>query len=224
MNFVNHNQTLANVRLTWGDPVRGNHMPRLLEAPLRELEADKTAKLAFEMVATRDIKDGDEIFLDYGDAWETAWNEHVKNWKPVRGAEDYVPAFELEQSEERLRTEFEQMTNPYPPNVEIQVLDQFFHKGWERQYKKELKRTDERRSVDILRYEETDEGEFLYTVVEHWEDELYEGLPREAFRFVDLPHTTDIFLPNSFRHDIGIPDDMFPEAWKNKDSDASSSS
>lgn len=215
VNFVNHNQTQSNVRLTWGDPVRGNHMPHLLEAPLDELEADKTAKLAFEMLATRDIEKGEEIFLDYGDEWESAWNEYVKNWKPPEGSETYVSAFALNQSTERLRTEFEQLSNPYPANVELECLDQFFHSGWEQEYKRNLKLTDERRSVDILRYEETDDGEFFYTVVDHWDDELYEGLPREAFRFVDSPHTTDMFLENAFRHDIGIPESLFPEAWKN---------
>lgn len=193
-------------------------MPRLLEAPLRELEADKTAKLAFEMVATRDIKEGEEIFLDYGDAWEAAWKEHVQSWKPVEGAANYVPAYELQHSPERLRTEFEQRANPYPPNVEIQALEMFFQEGWEKKYKTQLKLEDDRREVDILRYEETDDGEFLYTVLDRYEDEVHERLPREAFRFVDRPHSTDMFLPNSFRHDIGIPDEIFPEAWKNKES------
>jgi hypothetical protein len=45
--------------------------------------------LAFEVVATRDIQPGEEIFMDYGSAWEDAWNQHVANWntngdKPVQ--------------------------------------------------------------------------------------------------------------------------------------------
>jgi hypothetical protein len=40
-------------------------------------------------------------------------------------------------------------------------------------------------------------------------------LPREAIRFVDRPYTSDIHLPNAFRHPIGIPDELFPDAWKN---------
>jgi len=42
---VNHNQTLANVKLQWSDPARGNHMPKLLEAPIEHLESDWTAKV-----------------------------------------------------------------------------------------------------------------------------------------------------------------------------------
>mmetsp|Transcript_24829 Transcript_24829/g.54522 ORF Transcript_24829/g.54522 Transcript_24829/m.54522 type:complete len:194 (+) Transcript_24829:2273-2854(+) len=44
------------------------------------------------------------------------------------------------------------------------------------------------------------------------------GIPRRAFLFEDLSYTQDLFLPNAFRHPIGIPDDIFPEAWKNVDS------
>jgi hypothetical protein len=36
--------------------------------------------LAFEVVATRDIQPGEEIFMDYGSAWENAWNQHVAKW------------------------------------------------------------------------------------------------------------------------------------------------
>ena len=191
-------------------------MPRLLEAPLPELEADKTAKLAFEMVATRPIQKGEEVFLDYGEAWEEQWARHVKEWEPAPDAESYIPAFELRETETRLKTVFEQIEDPYPPNVELECLEQFFHPSWHAEYESgELKLSDGRRSVDILRYEEYD-GEFYYTVVDYDDDEIHEDLPREAFRFVDLPHTTDMFLENAFRHDIRIPNEMFPGAWKNK--------
>jgi SET domain len=83
VNYINHNQTLANVQLKWADHWRGNHMPHLLQHPLQNLESDATAKLAFDIIATRDIKKGDEVFLDYGDAWEAAWNEHVRTWEPL---------------------------------------------------------------------------------------------------------------------------------------------
>jgi hypothetical protein len=78
VNLINHNQTQANVALQWADPWRGNHMPDLLEHPLEELESDETAKLAMELVAIRDILPGSEIFLDYGNAWEAAWQHHVQ--------------------------------------------------------------------------------------------------------------------------------------------------
>jgi hypothetical protein len=44
---------------------------------------------------------------------------------------------------------------------------------------------------------------------------LVENLPREALWFIDAPYSTDIFLRNAFRHEIGIPDGIFPLAWRN---------
>ena len=41
-------------------------------------------------------------------------------------------------------------------------------------------------------------------------------ITRYAIRFFDAPYTEDTFLPNAFRHDIRIPDHLFPTVWKNK--------
>jgi hypothetical protein len=37
---------------------------------------------------------------------------------------------------------------------------------------------------------------------------------REAMRFVDVPYSQDLHLKEAFRHPIGFPDDVFPDAWK----------
>lgn len=39
--------------------------------------------------------------------------------------------------------------------------------------------------------------------------------PREAIRFVDKPYKSDQHLDSAFRHEIGIPDDIFPLHWRN---------
>ena len=83
------------------------------------------------MVALRPIAEGEEIFLDYGDAWEDAWLRHVQNWKPVDDAESFIPAFELNQIEEFLRTSEEQQSNPYPTSVDIHCLRQFLADNWD---------------------------------------------------------------------------------------------
>jgi hypothetical protein len=221
VNFVNHNRSLANVRLVWGDPVRGNHMPRLLEQPLEELDADATAKLAFEMIATRPIAKGDELFLDYGHAWEQAWQEHVRQWEPVPGAKDYLSATAYNRTQAILRTVFAQEEDPYPENMELLCVEQVFSKkAWDKAYKAgdlydNLHLSEGYRHCDILRSEVSASGEILYTVADHDDDELHEGLPRLAFHFVDRPYTTDMFLDNAFRHDIRIPDEIFPQVWKN---------
>merc|ERR1712071_682682 len=40
-------------------------------------------------------------------------------------------------------------------------------------------------------------------------------IPRHVIRFRDNYYSSDTHLPNAFRHPIGIPDKMFPTAWKN---------
>ena len=41
------------------------------------------------------------------------------------------------------------------------------------------------------------------------------NVPRRALKFEDLAYTQDQFLENAFREYIRIPDEIFPEAWKN---------
>lgn len=45
-------------------------------------------------------------------------------------------------------------------------------------------------------------------------DYIYEDMPREGIVFVNKPHSTDVWLPQAFREPIGVPDDMFPDVWK----------
>lgn len=39
--------------------------------------------------------------------------------------------------------------------------------------------------------------------------------PRESIRFVDKPYMSDQHLDSAFRHEIDLPDDMFPLHWRN---------
>ena len=44
---------------------------------------------------------------------------------------------------------------------------------------------------------------------------VFDDIPQEAIFFQDRPYSTDMFLENAFRHDLRIPDSMFPEKWMN---------
>merc|ERR1711933_560426 len=46
-------------------------------------------------------------------------------------------------------------------------------------------------------------------------DEILFNVPRDAFVFVDRASITDQLSTRSFRHEIMIPDEMFPKAWRN---------
>ena len=56
--------------------------------------------------------------MDYGSEWETAWEEHVKTWKPPPQSEQYVHSTEFGSGNDFVfRTEAELKENPYPPNL-----------------------------------------------------------------------------------------------------------
>lgn len=237
--LVNHNQTRANVRLQWADPFRGNHNPELLELPIDEFSGHRTANLAMDMVALRDIEADEEILLDYGDDFEAEWLEHVRTWD-VRGADNYISAFMLnDENSEVLPTEFEQATQPYPGNINIEC-----DKGiWKRINETlfitsggvDIVKPDKHEwwVCEILRHRVVD-GVLRYTVVVTRPDpkkkkksdkskdekpkEKYlklTDIPRMAIRFTDRPYTSDMFLEEAFRHSISIPDDIYPKEWLN---------
>ena len=227
-NLINHNQTLANVRLQWADPARSNHHPEHLERNPEEFYDIKSSQIALELVALRDIAEDEEIFLDYGNAWEDAWKEHVKKWKPVEGAESYVSAEILNRQNGQLLTEFEQMKLPYPGNIGLKFDRTFQGVTWRKHFRNgtlkqfKIDKDGSWTDCEILRYKTDENGNLLYTIVvtDEGDDEmkpkLVKDVPRDAFVFVDRPYTSDMMLPNAFRHEIGIPDDIFPEAWRNK--------
>mmetsp|Transcript_17515 Transcript_17515/g.26592 ORF Transcript_17515/g.26592 Transcript_17515/m.26592 type:complete len:598 (+) Transcript_17515:47-1840(+) len=228
--LINHGgKERSNVKLRWSDPSRSNHQPEWLNKTIKELRQKKSAILTMELVALRDISEGEEVLMDYGDEWEAAWTEHTKAWKPVSGAETYVSSEELNTDmDSLLKTEFEEMESPYPSNVKIMFDQTFLKNSWKNhlkegtlsEYKKEAE--GDLLPCDILRWKEDEDGNLLYTAVyfdeEKEKDEQYEkvvDVPREAFIFVDKPYTSDFLQDNVFRHDIRIPDEIFPDTWKN---------
>lgn len=226
--LINHNQTLANVRLQWASPTRSQHNPSLLNMTVLDLHDVTSTELAMELVALRDIEPGEEIFLDYGEEWEMAWQKHLREWRPVEGAESYVSSLEMnEKFDHVFRTESEQMENPYPSNLMIGFLisfeDTVIRQWWLEKNpiprKKDTTQSSESIECKIMRREQKG-SRTLYAILIPGEDEkaeweLLENVPQEAIVFQDRPYTIDMFLPNAFRHDLRIPDELFPKAWKN---------
>merc|ERR1712238_610694 len=78
----------------------------------------KERGLSFDIIASRDILPGEEVFIDYGIDWELAWEKHVENWIPP-SVESYTPISQLNSSIPILRTPKELETNPYPDNAQM---------------------------------------------------------------------------------------------------------
>lgn len=87
---VNHHPSKSNARLEWPPQGGGGssallsvaHNTTLLTVP-PNLWDQRIPRLVASLVATRPIAAGDEIFLDYGEAWEAAWNDHAERWRQV---------------------------------------------------------------------------------------------------------------------------------------------
>merc|ERR1711957_966555 len=77
--------------------------------------------LMMEVVATRDIYPGEEVFIDYGVEWEESWRRHIEEWEPPKTEDswhNYVPVRDLINSAD-FRTLDELKENPYPSNIQM---------------------------------------------------------------------------------------------------------
>mmetsp|Transcript_50815 Transcript_50815/g.99369 ORF Transcript_50815/g.99369 Transcript_50815/m.99369 type:complete len:721 (+) Transcript_50815:121-2283(+) len=126
--LINHGaEGEVNVQVQWpsdhsapNGPGIKYHKQSWLDLTVDQLsdESKGNRGLMMEIVATRDIEVDEEIFLDYGPAWQKAWDDHVKEWKPWTTNLQYVPSFSMNTSLEEVRTEDELIKNPYPgPNI-----------------------------------------------------------------------------------------------------------
>ena len=136
--YINHHSTEYNAKLRWTNGFDFYHHKDWLEKSVDFLEDQWTAGLMLEYVATRDIQPGEEVFIDYGEEWQNAWDEHVKKWEPTSKASDYnnmtwwtneaetgngdpITAYEMNIADHiPIRTWSEQQINPYPLSLAMQ--------------------------------------------------------------------------------------------------------
>jgi hypothetical protein len=120
VNFVNHNfdKMKVNVKLQWSS--RSFHQRHWENYAVSEILTRQQTGLMMELVATQDIPQGHEIFLDYGSRWEKAWMAHVSKWKPPLDSSEliYDNLEDLNRPENTvIRTLEEQRDRPYGTNV-----------------------------------------------------------------------------------------------------------
>lgn len=134
-NSVNHVPPgkSPNVMVRWHqDPIASNedlpprkqfHHPELLDYSVERVSETHGKGLTMDLVATRDIAKGEELYLDYGKAWSDAWKAHETKWVPYMAqysdTSTYVAAMDYNRlhRDEPIRTITEQRHNPYPPNI-----------------------------------------------------------------------------------------------------------
>jgi hypothetical protein len=208
--FINHSHQSPNTRIQWSKEMR--HADWRNESIAHWIDEYHTG-LQIDFVALRDIEEDEEILIDYGAAWEAAWHEHVKSFVPRK---NYIPAFELNEMVDidyRTAEDEDYEVNDVQLMCASWYIAQFVDQNDGDCECRVLKKLgNDRYLVQLLevtlydkdRYTEILPGKILWNV------------PSDAFIFVDLPYTRDHYDLQAFRHAMMIPDDMFPEVWKNK--------
>eukprot|EP00980_Cylindrotheca_fusiformis_P003684 scaffold818_cov136-Cylindrotheca_fusiformis.AAC.50 len=239
INYINHNQTQANVKVVWSRDGITSHDDRWLSLSPKDMEKEYGGHLAMDYVATRDILQDEELFLDYGDLWEKAWQDHVKTWESRNvWSELYVNAraWNNLMGSTPIRTSLEAATDPYPANLQIRC-HQDLEEGYWRSLKISWLKWDYGYPCEILARTQDQQGQYSYKVrmttetnsqydvdSEPPETLVIEGVPKNAIRFFDVPHTTDLLLLGTFRYPIGLPEELMQAEWRNDPAEKSGQS
>lgn len=221
----------SNTRIQWSSfPYHKSH---LLNSTSSEILSAHGTGLIIDLIATRDIEEGEEITIDYGPDWQTAWNDHVSEWEPW-DTEDYRSSWDLNNSEDYIMTIEE---GEYPQNINIRcgIPTTIFESDpqpsgefeevrvwWEEHPLMFMNAWEQSLPCEILQRELIPSKESPSKTLEFYTANIFDedgefvvvGIPRDYIYFVDAPYSSDCFLPNVFRHHIGVPDDMFPDSWK----------
>jgi len=81
VNYINHNREAANVVIRWAENFSVLHNQTAVESgPFSMFSKRETAFLAFDYVATKDIAQDDELFLDYGNDWVKGTHDTPLNY------------------------------------------------------------------------------------------------------------------------------------------------
>lgn len=244
VNYVNHNVTMCNAELRWS--LLATHKDGWMQrAPADLALNEEHVGLVMEMVASRDISPGGEIFINYGESWEQSWTRHLQEWMPTSSVYAYSSAAELNQKVEWIKTENELRHAPHNGNVSTycQVNDPqtATRMGMSELYEgvpKLLWQYDhsvfvgtafalecsiiDRTAGDVDdAYDRSDSIRPMnvrYTALLYASQDAgyveFHNVPREAIRFVDKKQASDLFLKTAFRHEILLPEEMVPPAWR----------
>jgi hypothetical protein len=254
IHYLNHSPH-PNAKLQWHEQLDNNnnnnnnntharqqhHHPELFALSANVVAKIHGKSLTLNVVATRPILPGEQVTIDYGQAWAEAWDKHVKTRQaksliahPLVSAEEY----HHQHSTEGYKTQLEQLVSPYPDNLELfcfySLQRQFDDKNLHRHVATFDPTMDHAcfRPCQILeRFQDSlPDDSFYYTVQlserdddrivsqclldDH--DEIWTRVPQRAIRLVDRPYSTPVFSPDALRQEIGLPLDMIPAAWFRK--------
>lgn len=235
VNLINH-YTQPNVAFQWSKLSQ-----KYLSKPI-SFDAEELPFLLMELVAIQDINEDEELYLDYGRAWEEAWYQHTQAWK----ASDfhYTPSYVVDDAVRNLRNQQEQKDHEYASNVFTSCFYRYSDRDESEKSLSQSVKADKinsfqwkltkglydlknLRPCEVLRRVEDKQGRSAYAVrmlnrpglakeeiIPKGALHIVTHIPRQAIRFSDKAGTTDQHMPTAFRHEIGLGEDVFPSAWR----------
>jgi len=240
VSLINHGGADANARLNWADDddVLSN-ADSYLSSTVEEMADVSDSVLVMKVVAKREIAEGEEITIDYGSEWQTAWDAHVSYWKENReGTPHPLKADDVRKmyKNKPLETEESLEENPYPDdvfaacftdvadlpdgtqmrNLELGTeINQFSAPNRYEEFDSETLYV-----VDVLDRVEAPGFFYNYTVRASLGSEENDfadvkHVPHSVCTFFDREYTSDIHLDDAFRHPVGMPTSMIPLVWRN---------
>lgn len=238
--LINHSRK-PNAKMMWSNhPAHQRHWFNL---PPEQLLSQETLYLGLmmEIVALRDIKEGEEITIDYGEEWQAAWDEYVEEWNDLVAKGEISKQWPLmaidlnEQFKSKVfKTPEELSKDPYPSNIMLKCflqvqkgastekIDGAIVREWAKPANGYFDSDMLEDCVVKSRVQVEDDGSagfmpYNYTISLPRDPAggLIKNVPHRAFVFLDKPGTGDQFVQFPFRHYIAIPDDVFPEGpWR----------
>jgi hypothetical protein len=208
---------------------------------ISNLVKQKKRGLSLEIVATRDIHPGEEVFIDYGKDWEAAWERHINEFTLSPQEKDHLTIEEANKLFYYLKTREELEKDPMPNNLELTCIywmEEGEEAGSGLMYDAEewitdgsiyVKESDYYHSSGwewpcvVIARNETDN---TYTVEiferkkptlwgEHEMSRILTNYPRASMKFLPAEYSSDQHFEGVFRKFVSIPDDLFPSQWKN---------
>eukprot|EP00538_Stauroneis_constricta_P004193 CAMPEP_0119571430 /NCGR_PEP_ID=MMETSP1352-20130426/44116_1 /TAXON_ID=265584 /ORGANISM="Stauroneis constricta, Strain CCMP1120" /LENGTH=829 /DNA_ID=CAMNT_0007621109 /DNA_START=132 /DNA_END=2621 /DNA_ORIENTATION=+ len=244
VSFINHNQT-ANVKVHWSSHYLFD-AHEALKPSIEDAMDEGGAELMLDYVATRDIEPGEELFFDYGEDWETAWQAYQNTWESPEDDKvaDKVFASDVEKelADTYFRTFKEQEEYPYPDGVYTSCFYKHHFNLNARNVRDARKpkkdpwwfetNNDCLRPCVIIERKFFGETSFYYVEMRPMVNLLLrescslpsnftfvDWVPQRAIRLVDNEYTTDQHLDARFRYPMSLQKFNVPPHWQYEEKD-----
>ena len=213
--FINHSSESPNAKIVWSSDL-AYHNPSWLEKPVSFFDNVWSTGLSFEYIALTDINEGDEILIDYGSEWQDAWTKHLQQWEPPRNADKYISAQQLNGDLSLPIPTYDEHDTLLDENIEVWCRLEHLSPIEDDQYEwtEDDEESDEIQVERIIDRILLDNKSYVYKVL-LVDETTVTNVPRKALSFTQRMYGSDMFLKEAFRHEIMIPDEIFPDAWKN---------